>query len=207
MLGLSVAIFFTGLGVGNVLISLGLNNVLVSNLVIIVMALVETYGFIYVNQGKFYYKKSEMVNLKRIATELSKCGLIEQKINSLDKNELIDINFRREQINNTDFRQRNLRRNYQMHLEENEIVNEAMRRVTDGVSENLKLNKSRVNNTYNSQNKIYLSDNIYKYKNKFKLTTKRLGRNIGKWFVDAFQDDDYINRREENYVMRGEKRR
>ena len=207
MLGIAFVIFFTGIGLGNILISLGLNGILVSNLVVIAMALISTYGFVYVNQGKFYYKKEEMVELKRIATELGKCGSIEHKIDSLDKNELLDVNFKRSQIDSMDFRQRNLRRNYEMHLMENEIVDEAMSRINRGVAQKLKSNDPSLKSGHKFQNKIVLSDNLYSYKSSFKLTTKRLGKKIGRWFVEAFKDDVPSRYEEGNYVKRGEKRR
>ena len=208
MTGISAATFFTGLGLGNILVSLGVNPIIVYNLILFLVAGLDTYGFIHVNQDKFYYKKQEIIDLKKIKGELEKCNTIEGKINSLEKDELIRINFKREQIDNQMLRERHIRRNYEMYMDSKENVNDSLERINRRVVNNLESNP-RSASKEKFDKRLTISSNAYQYSGNLKLTTKRLGRKVGKWLKDSFYDEDfrYQNRKEENYVVGGKKRR
>ena len=207
MAGIGVAIMFTGLGLGNVLVSLGINSALVSTIIPILVTIFETIGFYHVNKDKFYYSKKEIKKLDEIKEMLEKCANIERKINSLDKNELININFRREQIDNKNLRYRNYERNVYSNHVSRDNIKEAEKRINLGVKERLRNNKQTNYQGIATKNKLSLRDNLYKYRSNFKLLRINFGRKVGNWLQETFDDNDnYQNKQEENYMIRGEKR-
>ena len=204
MLGISMGILVSGMGLGLGLMSLKVNPIFVSIVVDLLCGGSVGYGFYHVNKDKFYYKKNEIKRLKKLNQEISKCETIEQKINHINKEEMAEINFKRRQIDNRNLRFRNYERNKSMNLESKYNIMESEERIRIGVQN--RLNSGKLNKNYNyssSKNKLSLKDNIYKYKTKLKLTRKLISKEIKRWI----EENNYQKTSEENYFIRGEKRR
>ena len=210
MTAIAAGIFFAGIGLGNLLTLMKLNPIIIQIVFFTVALVPNVYGFIHINEKKFYYTDKEQIQLKKNQQEIEKCSHLEQIIDGFDKNELLEIDLKRTQIDNKYLRYHNYERNQYLQNESDRNLMEARDRIEMEVQKKLREQKENLSSFNHSKSQLSLKKDLDKLEKKSKLTREKISKKVYNWLVESFQDDgSYIpyTPKEGNYVMRGEKRR
>ena len=184
--------FFAIPNLGKVFIdSFSLNASVIGTLNFYLLGAIEIGLFSYVNQKKFYYTKKELSHLEEMKADINKANDILAEIIAYKEKEFENSRERSKiKYQTTIFHNHN--RNIDMVYEKNQYVKDANARIEKRAEETVK----------NMGHKTPLGnirlDEIYSYP-KTELTRKqkykRMVRNVGKWFQEAFEDPEYETRR------------
>lgn len=209
MSGLCTAVFFTTVGVGNLLINLGINKLLIGILGNIAVYSSVLGGFIYVNQRKFYYSKDEIKFLDKIKNEILRCdGIVAEIYKMKQQGKMFEYDYQRLNKDFENTRNRNQKRNIEMQLQQPRLSKETDERINAGVTRQVRKMSNRghsVNNvdfeyfkrTTESHSKPMLQRNS---------SLKEIGKDIKKIIIEK-RDERIQEKYPDNSFQRGERRR